>query len=155
MHDSDVQVDVAAMQGVCVGSFNGNCIMEVWSSLVKCSIAGKRVSAVGTLKGDSTKVDASETGLILTINADQAVGIGSLDGSTELMMGNATFRLNGSGNEVYCYGGLSEDTTVSMTNSDVSIDIRSASGAISKAPEEKIEYIYGRARIILNENVIR
>ncbi|MBR6172550.1 MAG: EAL domain-containing protein [Eubacterium sp.] len=155
MHDSDVQVDVAAMQGVCVGSFNGNCIMEVWSSLVKCSIAGKRVSAVGTLKGDCTKVDASETGLILTVNADQAVGIGSLDGSTELMMGNATFRLNGSGNEVYCYGGLSEDTTVSMTNSDVSIDLRSASGAISKAPKEKIEYIYGRARIILNENVIR
>ena len=155
MHEVDMQVDVASMQGVCIGSLQNSSDLEIWSSHVKCSIAGKRVSTLGTIKGKKAHLDASESGLVLTVNADLAAGIGALYGRTEVEVGSATMRFIGSGNEIYCFGGLNEDTAASLTNSDVNIEIRSADGGVSKAPDEKIKFMFGRARITFNEAVIR
>ena len=155
MHDSDMQVDVASMQGVCIGSLRNSSSLEIWSSHVKCSIAGKRVSTLGTIKGRNARIDASESGMVLTVNADLAAGIGALNGHTEVSVGSATLRFNGSGNEIYCFGGVTEDTKASLTNSDVNIEIRSASGGVSRAPKEQIVFMHGRARIMVNEAIIR
>ncbi len=152
---SDVEVDVAALQGVCIGSFQGNADLEMWSSLVKANIEGKRVAAVGSLKGEFARIDAEEMGLLISISADQAAGVGSLFGKSDVEVGSSTFRCEASGMEVYAYGGLEPDTTVSFTNSDINIDLKTENGGISKAPEDKIEYNFGRVRLKLNETVLR
>ena len=155
LHDCDMQVDIAAEQGICIGSLRGNASLDAWSSLVKCSIAGKLVSGIGTLRGESANLDLSEASLILSVNADLASSLGALNGKSVTTITNSTFRYNGSGKEVYVFGGRNEDTEASLTNSDTNIELRSELGTISKADEKKIEYVYGRARVQLNESWIR
>ena len=155
LHDCDMQVDIAAEQGICIGSLRGNAVLDAWSSLVKCSIAGKLVSGIGTLRGESANLDLSEASLILSVNADLASSLGALNGKSITTITNSTFRYNGSGKEVYVFGGRNEDTEASLTNSDTNIELRSELGTISKADEKRIEYVYGRARVQLNESWIR
>lgn len=150
IHDCEATVDLAVDGGVCIGSVHRNSDVKIWSSLMKCNIAGKKVTAVGTIDGDEAKVDVHDMGLILNVNGDLTAGIGSLYGSSDIRISNGSFRYTGSGLEAYCYGGQTKDTELSVSNADVSVDISTEKGAVTRAPREKQAFHYGRNRVLLN-----
>lgn len=150
IHDCEATVDLAVDSGVCIGSVHQNASVKIWSSLAKCNIAGKRITAVGTIDGAQANVDVHDMGLILNVNGDLTSGIGSLCGKSALKVVNGSFRYTGSGLEAYCYGGQTEDTDLYVANADVSVDISTEMGAVTKAPKEKQAFHYGRNRVLLN-----
>jgi hypothetical protein len=153
LHDSDAQVNVAAEQCVCIGSITGSTSLKIWSSMVRCGVAGKMACAVGTLRGEKAFLYTREASLILNVKSEEATGIGALEGRTMIRILNATFRYDGSGLEVYTYGGKTPDTDAEITNSDVNVELRSLNGVVTKAAEENIRYVHGRIRILFNEDV--
>ena len=105
---------------------------------------------MGTIDGAQANVDVHDMGLILNVNGDLTSGIGSLCGKSALKVVNGSFRYTGSGLEAYCYGGQTEDTDLYVANADVSVDISTEMGAVTKAPKEKQAFHYGRNRVLLN-----
>ena len=150
IHDCEATVDLAVDSGVCIGSVHKNADVKIWSSLAKCNIAGKKVTAVGTIDGESATVDVHDMGMILNVNGDLTVGVGSLSGRSKIDVTNGSFRYTGSGLEAYCYGGQTDNTEMTVTNSDVSVDISTENGAVTRAPKEKQVFHYGRNRVLLN-----
>ena len=75
IHDCEATVDLAVDSGVCIGSVHQNASVKIWSSLAKCNIAGKRITAVGTIDGAQANVDVHDMGLILNVNGDLTSGI--------------------------------------------------------------------------------
>ena len=150
IHDCEATVDLAVDSGVCIGSVHRNADVKIWSSLAKCNIAGKKITAVGTIDGDEAKVDVHDMGLVLNVNGDLTSGIGSLYGRSELKITNGSYRYTGSGLEAYCYGGMSEETELYVANADVSVDISTEKGAVTKAPKKNQAFHYGRNRVLLN-----
>ncbi len=150
IHDCEMTVDLAVDSGVCIGSVHGCSEVKIWSALAKCNIAGKKVAAVGSLDGDNAIVDVHDMGLLVNVNGDLTSGIGSLEGSSRLKIANGTFRYTGSGLQAYAYGGMKEDTELSVSNSDVTVDISTEKGAVTLAPKENQAFHYGRNRVTLN-----
>ena len=86
--------------------------------------------------------------------ADSATCFGALNGSSDIEIHDAHLRLSIIGQKALAFGGYSEDTSIAITDSDVKIELKSADGKPTFAPDSSISVLNSRFRLIVNGNEI-
>ena len=150
IHDCDIFFAVSFYKSVYIGSMEGKTEIRIWRSLVRCTGSSKTLAAIGTISGEKATVEVNDLAIHLDVRADYHTALGSLTGATRIRMVYAGFNYKGIGRQGLVYGGISEDTEMEISSSDITIDLQSDSGKITNAPAEKIKETYGRASITVN-----
>ncbi len=150
IHDCDLLFENSFFKGVHIGNLSGNTDVRMWRSLIRCTGSGKNQTVIGTVDGETARVEANDLSIHMDLTGDKLTGLGSRKGRSEISLSYAGFIFKAIGREAYVYGGISQDTEIEMNSADVSINLTSDSGKLTLAPKEKIHEVYGRSSVVIN-----
>ena len=150
IHDTDISIETTLYKGTCIGNVETSADIDIWRSLVKCTGAGKSMVLVGSVDGKEAAVKIHDMSLIVSARADYSTGVGSYAGHTDFSIESAAFRYTGMGRGAFCYGGCSDDSDISINNSDIIVDIKNEKGIITNAQQDRIRETYGRYDLTVN-----
>jgi FOG: EAL domain len=150
----DFETNLAVMNGVCVGSLEGDVEMRVWGSSLKCYASGNELVAFGTLKGKAADIDIHEASTAINVRGDFSTAIGCIYGKTEFRCKRASLRAIMNGTNSVTFGSPSpnyKDTKVLIQNSEIMINQDSSYEKECLAPEGSIRVVDGRYRVKIND----
>lgn len=118
----EIKINMHAKNGLAVGSFNGNSIIDISESVkLNIFVAGIHVAGIGSIAGS---VDIKSAGEIqLACSGAKAVGIGILEGGTGLIniyQGKADIKVRSA--KHIGIGTINGNTNISISNAAVSVD---------------------------------
>lgn len=117
-----LDIDLHARNGLAVGSFNGNSIIELSESFkANISIAGIKIGGIGSFCGSTEISSASE--INITCSGAQAVGIGSVEngeGSINVSAGEIDVRMRSAKHS--CIGTINGNISSHIRNCSVNIN---------------------------------
>ncbi len=146
----------AAASGTIIGSLENDAAVSITKSSVSFYNHGERVSAFGTLNGSMASVRTKYISISLNIMADDSTCFGALHGYSDIDLSDTHLKIETSGKNALAFGGYSEDTKIKLSNSDVSVKIRTSLQKETLAAEENYSVSNSRFRLIINgENVER
>ena len=150
IHDTDISIDTTLYKGTCIGNVESSADIDIWRSLVKCKSAGKSIVLVGSVDGKEAAVKIHDMSLILSVRADYSTGVGSYAGHTDFNIESAAYKYTGMGRRAFAYGGCTDDSDVSINNSDIIVDIKNEKGIITNACQDRIQEAYRRYDLTVN-----
>ena len=130
--DADVKLDIKACDlsvkqsvysGVCIGSVDGNSEVSIEHSLIRITFNANSGVGIGNINGDVCKFNMSNGSCYFEIRADQATGVGSLDGTTIFNGEHMVYHLKGQGVALYAYGGNREDNAINVNDAEIIVAI--------------------------------
>ena len=143
-------MDISSIEGVAIGNLRQDVDISLRNCLIKCNEAGKKLVSLGSLDGKSVKLRGHDMGIILNDRAHSTVGIGCMNGKTEVDIASSFFKFNGSGDSALCYGGYTEDTKVCFTNCDINIELTTKLNKLTNAPDSNL--VFNNVRNVVNLN---
>jgi hypothetical protein len=87
--------------------------------------------------------------------ADNSTCFGALYKSSDISLRDCHLHIETIGQEALAFGGYSEDTHIMLSDSDTKVDVRSALGKETFAPDENIIIKNSRHRVIVNGSEIK
>ena len=122
--DGLINIKAMGQDGVCIGSGFGGRI-RILKGQYSLKGVGVRCVGIGSIDGDF-RFEISSCMMGIEVNAEQAVGIGSLESTSGLYLTKTSLNLTGSGDFVAAIGTLNgTDADVFIENSRVNISLRS------------------------------
>lgn len=149
-----IEAEFSVSSGVLIGSFDGIADIFLRKASINLYAHAKCIAVIGTLTGESFKLNTDQISLTFNIMADSATCFGALNGSSDIEIHDAHLRLSIIGQKALAFGGYSEDTSIAITDSDVKIELKSADGKPTFAPDSSISVLNSRFRLIVNGNEI-
>ncbi|MBR4759143.1 MAG: EAL domain-containing protein [Lachnospiraceae bacterium] len=152
IHTCDLLAAVNGSNSVCIGSLKKNVEINIEYSKIQVRAEGGRsVVGIGTVEGKEFSLSAREMAFVIDVTSNLGCGLGALNGATEIYIDYTTVRFNGSGREIYVFGGVTEtDTKVVLNDAETDIELRTTDGAILRAPKEQMQVDQGRYRANYN-----
>ncbi len=152
IHTCDMSAYVKGSNSVCIGSLKKNTEINIEYSKIQVRSEGRsNVVGIGTVEGKEFSLSGREMAFVIDITGNLGCGLGALNGKTEVFIDYTTVRFNGSGRELYVFGGVTEtDTKVVLNDAETDIDLRTTEGAILRAPKENMKVDQGRYRAKYN-----
>lgn len=150
-----IEADFTGETGLLIGSLENNACVSVNKSTLHFYAKSNNMCVMGSLNGDKAVVNTESFGGVFNIMSDKATIFGALNGTSDINVCNASLKLEATGKESLIFGGYDSNTSLNIFNSDVNAVIRSAEAKDTYAPEENINIVNGRIRILANDNEIK
>ena len=150
IYNCDFSTDISVTKGTAIGSLDYSTNVHITKSSTKLYLSGREIAGIGNLRGDKADIRIDNANVLLNITADCGTAAGALNGSTDFSVENATFRLAGSGEKLYIIGGVTKDTSVSVTNADTSVKIMTQAKPEDYIPRDRIKIVGGRPYFMIN-----
>jgi hypothetical protein len=147
----ELETEMGAVSGVGIGSYSGNADIKLDVCKIMTKSEGKNITGIGTVTGQRAGITATEMSLSGTMNANLGCMLGAMNGKTTFSIEEASMQGKTAGQEVYMFGGKSEDTEVSICHADVAIEVRTKDGSAIRAPREKLSVVYARYEETFND----
>ena len=154
IHDCDIFMDYSFREGICIGSVYSSVKIEATKALFRIGCSGTRMGAIGTLNGETARLNMHDMSMHISLRSDCATAFGSLEGRSDIEMQSVAIRYKAAGREAYIFGGLCEDTTISLDNADFKARMSVEKGAMTKAPKSQYSIERGITDIMINEEEI-
>jgi EAL domain-containing protein (putative c-di-GMP-specific phosphodiesterase class I) len=148
--DCEFELNLGVTKGVGIGSMDGNSSIKITNASVKCNAEGTEVSGIGSIEGNVSRIQVGDASLYLELRGDYITGVGSLKGTSDYIQERATLRVGGSGSHLLAFGGLTENTSVAISDSDSAVDILTACQKDTYAPDDRVVIKHGKNKFIVN-----
>ena len=140
--------------GACVGSMKGNVRVYITKSSVKTKIGGSAIVGIGTVEGESTRIEVESAGLVANSRGDRSTCFGSLQGKTEMKVSYTGIRIEGHGKDALVIGGLMGETSMDMSNSDMLVKIKTEAPVDLVTRKDSLTLLEARAQYTINEEEV-
>ena len=150
-----IETDFSASIGTFIGSLENSADITIIKSAINFYAHGKCLTVFGTLNGDKASIKTEQVSLVLNTMADNSTCFGALYKSSDISLRDCHLHIETIGQEALAFGGYSEDTHVMLSDSDTKVDVRSALGKETFAPDENIIIKNSRHRVIVNGSEIK
>lgn len=147
----DINADMSVSKGAAIGSMSCSSDIRICKASVKIYMGGNEMAAIGTVSGDSSTLNFHDANVIINITGERCTCSGALDGSTDLKVDKAGFRVTANGRKILPFGGFTSDTKVSLTDADTIVKLLTEADFRDYLPEKGCRISGGRARFLLNE----
>lgn len=145
-----IESDFSTSSGVFIGSLDGCVELHIEKSSVNFNIHGKKVAAIGSLNGKSAAISTEQVSIVLSVLADDSTCFGALNGHTDIDLTDSHIKIDAIGQEALAFGGKTDDSRISVTDSDTRVVVRSALGRDTLARDEDFFIKNGRHRFVIN-----
>lgn len=123
-HNGRLLIDGNGNEGICIGSGKGGNI-EIRSGQYDIRCSGTRCVGIGSLTADNA-VKIINCNLEMDLNSNMGVGIGSLEGGTDVYITKTSMRVLGSGNHLSGIGTVGTRlSVVTIFDANVEVSLRS------------------------------
>ena len=123
IHDCDIGIQMTSARGTAIGSVGRNSDIRIYKTSTKIFMSGIDLVGIGTLSGESAKIDIREASAIITVNGEFCSGIAALEGSTDVTVKMASIRLKAAGKQAIGTGGFTGNTDIRQETSDTHVTI--------------------------------
>ncbi len=87
---------------------------------------------------------------MLSVLADDSTCFGALNGHTDIDLTDSHIKIDAIGQEALAFGGKTDDSRISVTDSDTRVVVRSALGRDTLTRDEDFFIKNGRHRFVIN-----
>ncbi len=123
-HNGTIKIDGKGNEGICIGSGLGGAI-EIRSGQYNIKCDGTRCTGIGALFADNS-IKIVNCNMEIDLNSNIGVGIGSLEGASDVYITKSSMLLLGSGNYLSGVGSIGKkDSVVTIYDASVEVSLRS------------------------------
>ncbi len=155
LYACDITMDLNSERCVAIGSLENNSKISVLHSALNLFLSGSEIVGIGSLSGENCCATVSESGVMVNIAADRCSAIAALNGDTSFSLSKASLQITAKGDNALAIGGFSADTKIQLVNSDSSLNLVTKADYSNYIKEDNIEITGGRARVSINDTIIR
>ncbi len=149
-----VSTEFSLFGGVCIGSMKGSVRVSIAKSSIKTMIGGTAIVGIGTVEGDSTEIRVESAGLVANCRGDRSTCFGSLQGTTTMETSYTGLRVEAQGKDALILGGLMNDASMSMANSDMLVKIKTEVPIEKVTRKENLSLVEARCQYTINDEAI-
>ncbi|MCR5281846.1 MAG: hypothetical protein K6E18_00605, partial [Lachnospiraceae bacterium] len=146
----DIETETRTLTGVGIGSLYKDAKLLMECCKITNHTEGKKVVGIGSLSGKEAKIRFYQMNGSSMMNANLGCALGALEGRTEFSIEEASFVGETAGQEVYFFGGQSEDVHVSIVHAEAIVEHRTKDGQVSRMPKENLSIQFGKLETTLN-----
>ena len=140
-HDCNIEMDMMLASGIGFGSVDGSMDIRIWNTTITYNVGGSEVVAIGSMHGKHVTVDIHDANINICQNAQKSTCIGSLIGSSDFSIENASLHISATGKETLAFGGYNDDVKLNMSYSGIFVSIKSLLNTETMAKEENIRIV--------------
>ena len=133
-----------------LGSIKGDTGLYVLKTALEVTMSADRAVIIGTLEGTESITLIEDSRVNLNLRADDSTCAGALNGRTDLTAKHTSIQFDNSGDEALIFGGKECYTKVTLDKVDVKSALRSKLNRDTYATDEDICITDGRSRFIVN-----
>ena len=150
LHDCNIEMDMMLASGVGFGSVKGNTDIRIWNAAITYHVGGSEVVAFGSLHGKHVTVRVHDAYINISQNTQKSTCIGSLTGTSDFSIENASIHILATGKETLAFGGYNDNVRLNLINSNISVSVKTTLNKDTMAKEENIRIINSTYQGIIN-----
>ncbi len=141
IHDSNIELDMMIAGGLGFGSVDGNADIHIWKSAIVYHVGGDEVVAIGSLRGKHAMVKIHEANVKINQNTQKSTCIGSLTGSSEFWLENASVDIFATGKDALAFGGYNDNVKLKLICSSLLVSVKTTLDKDTMAKDDNIQMI--------------
>ncbi len=152
IHGCDFESNTSGALSITAGSVTGNSNIHCIFSSLKCKSDSMLSVAFGSMHKGSSIIFMESVHTDLSLNADSLTVFGSMNETSDIRLERSSVFVNASGTNALVFGGISGDTTLSISDIDINIKLNSEFDTCVIAPPDNISLAGGKYNINVNNN---
>lgn len=152
IHGCDFESNTSGALSITAGSVTGNSNIHCIFSSLKCKSDSMLSVAFGSMHKGSSRIFMESVHTDISLNADSLTVFGSMNEASDIRLERSSIAVDAYGTNSLVFGGISGDTTLSVSDIDINIKLNSEFDTCVIAPPDNISLAGGKYNIMINNN---
>jgi len=148
--DCDICMELSLSRGAALGSVGAIGNVSIRKTSAKFYLSGYELVGLGTVSGDSARVELSDANILLNFRGQRCSAIAALDGFTDLRTERIGLRVVGGGDRVLGFGGFSQGRKLHIFDTDTNVRLETSEDISKQISDYPATIISGRYKITVN-----